>query len=410
MPKVPGFQFNRPQQLAAVLLLLLLAQCLWVFHRQTLTSRDYDFARCGRELWEKPNPLAGYLTTCGNLPDGTLAYRVAGLPLTLQRVLAGQAADASTWEMRHELGYVLALLHCGFLLTGLILGGALWWVTRRLYGNPGGFIALALYCFSPAVIHACTYPNNEILTAFGLFASLYTAMGVAHAMQGPPRKWRSRIVLLTLTLAFTAASHVAAFLLALLLSIGLMAYLAVGRRAYIVPIMMTASIGALLLVFASYDFSPDAFSYFVRSGAGLHRVFPAACASLVDESSQFGRDPGRSHSLAALSAHPSIALFRQYRALAPGAAVLPPRHQGNFQRAYPLGAPFSAYFYCRSLCRFSRNTLSEGLPGSDRLPACSAANSQPSVAPLEIRQMSQKRRLRVTPRPCWVALKHVSSY
>ena len=75
MPKISGFQFNRPQQLAAVLLLLLLAQCLWVFHRQTLTSRDYDFARCGREMWEKPNPLAGYFTTCGNIPDGTL-----GLP------------------------------------------------------------------------------------------------------------------------------------------------------------------------------------------------------------------------------------------------------------------------------------------------------------------------------------------
>jgi hypothetical protein len=268
MPQPSGFQFKRPQQLAALLLVMLLLQCLWAFHRQTLTSRDYDFARCGREMWEKPNPLAGYFTTCGNLPDGTLAYRVAGLPLTLQRILAGQAADTSTWEMRHELEYVLLLLHSGFLLTGIFLGGALWWVTRRLYGNTGGFIALALYCFCPGVIHACTYPNNEILAAFGLFASLYTAMGVAHAMQGPPRKWRSRIILLTLTLAFTAAAHVAAFLLALLLSIGFMAYLAVGRRAYIVPIMMTACIGTLILVFASYDFSPDAFSYFFRSGAG----------------------------------------------------------------------------------------------------------------------------------------------
>jgi hypothetical protein len=268
MPKSPGFQFKRPQQLAAMLLLLLLAQCLWVFHRQTLTSRDYDFARCGREMWEKPNPLAGYFTTCGNIPDGTLGYRVAGLPLTLQRVLAGEKQDISTWEMRHELGYVLALLHSGFLLTGICLGGALWWVTRRLFGNPGGFIALALYCFCPAVIHACTYPNNEILTAFGLFASLYTFMGVAHALQGPPRKWRSRIVLLTLTLAFTVTSHVAAFLLALLIAIGLMAYLAEGRRAYIIPIMMTASIGSLLLLFASYDFSLDAFSYFFHSGAG----------------------------------------------------------------------------------------------------------------------------------------------
>jgi hypothetical protein len=268
MPKVSGFQFNRPQQLAALLLLLLLGQCLWVFHRQTLTSRDYDFARCGREMWEKPNPLAGYFTSCGNIPDGTLGYRIAGLPLTLQRMIAGESADASTWEMRHELAYVLLLLHSGFLITGIFLGGALWWVTRRLYGNTGGFIALALYCFCPPVIHACTYPNNEILTAFGLFASLYTAMGVAHAMHGPPRKWRSRIVLLTLTLAFTAASHVAAFLLALVLSIGFMAYLAVGRRAYIVPIMMTAAIGTLLLLFACYDFSLDAFSYFFRSGAG----------------------------------------------------------------------------------------------------------------------------------------------
>jgi hypothetical protein len=268
MPKISGFQFNRPQQLAALLLLMLLAQCLWVFHRQTLTARDYDFARCGREMWEKPNPLAGYFTSCGNIPDGTLGYRVAGLPLTLQRILAGQSEDTSTWEMRHELGYVLFLLHSGFLITGILLGGALWWVTRRLFGNPGGFIALALYCFCPAVIHACTYPNNEILTAFGLFASLYTAMGVAHAMQGPPRKWRSRIILLTVTLAFTATSHVAAFLLAILLAIGLMVYLAVGRRPYLIPVMMIASIGTLLLVFASYDFSPDAFSYFFRSGAG----------------------------------------------------------------------------------------------------------------------------------------------
>jgi hypothetical protein len=268
MPRISGFQFNRPQQLAALLLLLLVAQCLWVFHRQTLTSRDYNFARCGREMWEKPSPLAGYFTSCGNIHDGTLGYRIAGLPLTLQRLLAGESADTSTWEMRNELRYVLVLLHSGFLLTGVLLGGALWWVTRRLYGNSGGFIALALYCFSPAVIHACTYPNNEILTAFGLFASIYTAIGVAHAMQGPPRKWRSRIVLLTLTLAFTAASHVAAFLLAMLLSIVFMAYLAVGRRGYIVPIMLAAGIGTMLLLFASYAFNPDAFSYFFRSGAG----------------------------------------------------------------------------------------------------------------------------------------------
>ena len=268
MAKLFRFQFKRPQQLAAALLLLLVAQCLWVFHRQTLTARDYDFARCGREMWEKPNPLAGYFTTCGNLPDGTLGYRIAGLPLTLQRILVGESSNTSTWEMRHELTYVLVLLHSGFLLSGICLGGALWWVTRRLFGNLGGFIALAFYCFSPPVIHACTYPNNEILTAFGLFATLYTFMGVAHALQGPPRKWRPRIILLTLTLGFTATSHVAAFLVAMLLAAGLMVYLAEGRRIYILPILLMVTAGTMLLVFASYDFSLDAVSYFFRSGAG----------------------------------------------------------------------------------------------------------------------------------------------
>jgi hypothetical protein len=268
MPKSRSFSFKRPQQFAALLLAILLAQCLWVCHRQTLTARDYDFARCGREMWEKPSPLAGYFTSCGNIPDGTLGYRAAGLPLTVQRVMAGQSADTSTWEMRHELNYVLLLLHSAFILTGLLLGAALWWVTRRLYGNTGGFIALALYCFSPSIIRASTYPNNEIVTAFALFAAIYTAIGIAHAMQGPRRKWRPRVVLLALTLGFTAAAHVAAFLLAILLALILMEYLAKGHRAFVLPVLFIAIMGSLLVVFASYAFEADAFSYYFRSGAG----------------------------------------------------------------------------------------------------------------------------------------------
>jgi hypothetical protein len=268
MPKSRTFSFKRPQQFAALLLLMLLAQCLWVGHRQTLTARDYDFARCGREIWEKPSPLAGYFTSCGNIPDGTLGYRAAGLPLTIQRIFAGQSAETSTWEMRHELNDVLLLLHSAFILTGLLLGAALWWVSRRLYGNTGGFIALAFYCFSPSIIHACTYPNNEILAAFGLFAAIYTAIGIAHAMQGPRSKWRPRIVLLTVALGYTAAAHVAAFLLAILLAVILMAYVAKGYRAVILPILGIATMGALLLVFASYAFEADAFSYYFRSAAG----------------------------------------------------------------------------------------------------------------------------------------------
>src|SRR5208282_1078303 len=77
------FRFNLPQRIAAGLLALFLLQGLWLTAHQTLTDRDYQYARCGREMWEKPSPLAGYFTTCGNIHDGILAYRLAGLPLTL---------------------------------------------------------------------------------------------------------------------------------------------------------------------------------------------------------------------------------------------------------------------------------------------------------------------------------------
>lgn len=264
--RIRKFRFERPQQFAALLLLMLLSQCLWVIYHQTLTDRDYQFARCGREMWERPSPLAGYFTSCGNIYDGTLGYRAAGLPLTVQRILAGESAETSTWEARHQLSYVLLLVRMSFVLAGLALGGALWWVTRRLYGNEGGFVALALYCFSPDIVRVSTTPNNEILAALGLYAAVYTAIGVAHAMQGPQSKWRPRLILLTAAFGFTAAAHVSAVLVAFLMAFVFLVYLAEGRRAYILPILMITSVGSLLLLFASYAFHPDAFSYVFRSG------------------------------------------------------------------------------------------------------------------------------------------------
>ena len=261
------FRFNRPQQIAAILLIALLAQCLWVIARKTLSDRDYQYARCGREMWEKPSPLAGYFTTCGNIHDGTLAYRAAGLPLTLERIFAGQASTTSTWEMRHEVSHINLLLRLPFVFAALMLGGCLWWVTRRLYGNTGGYIALALYCFSPPIVAAATYPNNEIWAAFGFFAAVYTAIGVSHAMQGPRKKWRPRIVLLTVILGVTAAAHISAFVLALLFTIGFMAYVAEGKRAYLPTLLIVWVLGAMLILFVSYAFRPDAFSYVFRSEA-----------------------------------------------------------------------------------------------------------------------------------------------
>jgi hypothetical protein len=262
------FRFDRPQKIAALLLLLLLGECLWQISRNPLTDSDYQYARCGREMWERPSPIAGYFTSCGNIHDGVLAYRMAGLPLTLQRLILGQGSDTSTWEMRHELSYVRLLLRLPFTLAALLLGGALWWVTRRLFGNTGGFVALAFYCVSPAIVVAGSRPNAEITTALGVFAVIYTAIGVAHAMQGPRRKWRPRIVLLAAGLALVAASHAAALLLTLPMALIFMVYLAERNRTAAPLVIIEGTLGAFVLLFACYAFHPDALTYYFRSGAG----------------------------------------------------------------------------------------------------------------------------------------------
>lgn len=277
------FRFNLPQRIAAGLLLLFLAQGLWITSRQTLSDRDYEYARCGRETWEKPSPLAGYFTTCGNIRDGILAYRLAGLPLTLnllaQRALdtlrkpedrvVQSAGELTPWELRHQLTHILLLLRLPFLLAGCVLGAGLWWVTRRLYGNLGGYTALSLFCFSPPILRACVTPTPEVLAALGVYGAVYTCIGVAHAMQGPRRKWRPRILLLTVVFGVAAASHIAALPVAALLGFLFMLWVAEGRRSQVLPIVLIASAGALVLVFVCYGFSPDAFSYVFRSAAGF---------------------------------------------------------------------------------------------------------------------------------------------
>jgi len=277
------FRFNLPQRIAAGLLAVFLIQGLWLTSCQTLSDRDYQYARCGREMWEQPSPLAGYFTTCGNIHDGILAYRLAGLPLTLN-LLAERGLDhfrkpedrivqaegeLSPWELRHQLTHILLLLRLPFLGAGCLLGAGLWWVTRRLYGNLGGYTALALYCFSPAVLKACVAPSPEVLAALGVYGGVYTCIGVAHAMQGPVAKWRPRIVLLTAAFGLAAASHIVALPLTALLGLAAMLWVAEGRRSQVLPIVLAAVAGALVLVFACYGFSPDAFSYLFRSAAGF---------------------------------------------------------------------------------------------------------------------------------------------
>jgi hypothetical protein len=281
---VRRFRFNLPQRIAAGLLLLFLFQGYWLTSHQSMTDRDYEYARCGRETWERPSPLTGYYTSCGNIRDGILAYRLAGLPLTLDllaergldlfrkpenRVVQEPGSPLSTWELRHQMTHILFLLRTPFLVAGCMLGGCIWWVSRRLYGDLGGYTALALYCFSPAILKACVSPNPEVLAALGIYGGVYTCIGVAHSMQGPRRKWRPRIILLTLIFGVAAAAHIVALPLAALLGLLGMLWVAEGHRSQTLPVVLVASCGALVLVFACYGFSPDASSYVFRSGAAF---------------------------------------------------------------------------------------------------------------------------------------------
>jgi hypothetical protein len=279
----PRIHIGRPQRLAALLLLVFFGECLWVISHQQLNTADYRYARCGREMWERPSPIAGYFTTCGNLNgDGTFAYRVAGLPLTIQRLVLlttdhfrapadrlypGGTLNGSTWEARHQLSSVKYMMHVPFALFAVWLGAGLWWVARRLFGNEGGFLALGLYSFCPAVIHLAVTPNNDILAMWGLYGLVYTAIGVAHAMQGPRKKWRPRIALLTIALGLTAAAHLFAAIIGLLAALIFMLYVAEYRRSYVMQILIFSALGAFVILFASYGFHITAFLYVFTGGA-----------------------------------------------------------------------------------------------------------------------------------------------
>ena len=279
-----GFRMGRPQRLAALLLLVFLGQCLWVLAHQELSTADYRFAQCGREMWERPSPIAGFYTTCGNLNgDGTFAYRAAALPLTVERLVLeaidhfrspenklypGGSLRGSTWETRHQLGAVKYLIHLPFVLFAMWLGGGLWWVSRRLFGNEGGFLALGLYCFCPAVVRMAVMPNNDILAAWGLYGFVYTSIGVAHAMQGPRRKWRPRIVLLTFALTFTAAAHLLAAMVGFAAGLAFMLYVAERNRGYVMQVLVYSAFAALMLLMAFYGFHLEPYSYVFAGGGG----------------------------------------------------------------------------------------------------------------------------------------------
>jgi len=272
-------RFGQPQILAGLLLLAFLGQCLWLVNRISRTAEPEAGERFrigeGARQW-RGGPVAGTAAAAeyrapydfappeldengGFDPNHSpLWYLVASAPLLhWQQPLQADVNSGNQWLAQRWLEPT------PHLLFGVLLGASLWYVSRRLYGNAGGYIALTLYCFSPAVIRASALWNAqpEMGAAFGAFGAIFTAIAVAHTLYAPREvvlwNWR-RILLLGLSLAVAVGSQFS-LLVVVPGALAFMWYLAPGRRKAVLAIWGAASMVAMFLLYAAYFFHPGMF-------------------------------------------------------------------------------------------------------------------------------------------------------
>ena len=269
--------FRAPQFAAAALLLVYLLQCVWLVRVQTLHASVPDSDQAvriytGLKQW-KSGVIAGTSESLRSeaatgapsagrsgrlrVRDGydqdrsPLCYLVAAAPLLVR---------PGSWLPE---SFQPLLAATPYLFFGVMLGASLWYVARRLYGNAGGYIALALYCFSPGMIvnAAGAQSVGEMGAVWGVFGTVFTAIAVAHTLYAPREvvlwNWR-RIVLLGLSLALAAGNQFSLAVLALVI-LPLMFWVAPVRPRAVLAIWITAIAVAVMLLFATYFFEPALF-------------------------------------------------------------------------------------------------------------------------------------------------------
>lgn len=236
------FEIHRAQKIAAAFLLIFLIQTLWLAAHLPLTMAETRNALAGKALWSRRQLINARSPLIQG--DSILTLRSAGFLPSITRLFQQDGREFNIYAAPNRW-----LVRLPFVLFGLWLGGALWWVARRLYGDSGGYIALALYCFSPPILLASATVDSAILASWGLFGLVFTAIGVAHTLSAPAAKWRPRIILLGLAIGLTAAASVSAAIAGVVIGGIFMLYLAPGRRLYALGILIVSSgIGILVLV------------------------------------------------------------------------------------------------------------------------------------------------------------------
>ncbi|MFI5101730.1 MAG: hypothetical protein ACHP9V_00010 [Terriglobales bacterium] len=270
--------FRAPQFAAAALLLVYLLQCVWLVHVQRLQAsvpysdqslRIYQ----GLEQWK-----SGVI---GGTPESLRSEAATGVPSSGQsghlRVRDGYDQDRSPIYYLVAAAPLLVrpgswlpesfqplLAASAYLFFGVMLGASLWYVTRRLYGNAGGYIALALYCFSPAMIVnvAGVHSLGEMGAVWGAFGTVFTAIAVAHTLYAPREvvlwNWR-RILLLGLSLALAAGNQFSLAVLAPVI-LPLMFWVTPVRPRAVFAVWIAAIAVAAVVLFAAYFFEPALFS------------------------------------------------------------------------------------------------------------------------------------------------------
>jgi hypothetical protein len=256
-----------PQFVAGLLLLIFVVQCLWLiaheFASQGLTE-DNDLDRIVEGVGQWHGHYIAGTPTVPNLPSELALTRVAHFDSHHSPVwyLVG-SLPVAVFDASPDTMYWIWLTRAPYLLFGTLLGASLWYVSRRLYGNAGGYIALTLYCFSPAVIRSSVlwFAQPNIGGVWGTFGAVFTAIALSHTLYAPREvvlwNWR-RIVLLGISLALAVGSHFSlAIIIAVLLV--LMLYVATERRGAAIVILMAAWVAGLGLLFSSYFFHPRVF-------------------------------------------------------------------------------------------------------------------------------------------------------
>ncbi|MFZ0704766.1 MAG: glycosyltransferase family 39 protein [Candidatus Korobacteraceae bacterium] len=238
-----------PQLAAALLLLIFLAQCIWVIAYVPISSLESSYIEDG-------------LVQLGNMAESGSPERSPLVPL-MGAIPVKLFAGKITFEGLDRYRFLIRL---PFVFCGLMLGASLWYVARRLYGNFGGFIALALYTFSPIIMARANQVGEDVVAAWGAFGLIFTAIAVAHTLYAPREvilwNWR-RILLLGVSIALCIGAQFPMWIV-LVPAIAFLLWVGHVRRGAALVIFATACAIAALLLLAFYGFHVAAFAHSLR--------------------------------------------------------------------------------------------------------------------------------------------------